>query len=143
MIWRRRCGHHLGYWLPAFSAGYPRVLVDDTAFLFLLLGIFLNYYQNSRRSIVFALLREIILGNLNLCNWRIIAWSFEKSICFNYEIFTKLYKYKAECEVAGVIIHYRARDDKDAVEALTKMAEYKRIQRKYKTNANDWIVCKE
>lgn len=66
------CGHHLGYWLPAFSAGYPRVL-DDTAFLFLLLGIFLNYYQNSRRSIVFALLREIILGNLNLCNWRIIG----------------------------------------------------------------------
>lgn len=56
---------------------------------------------------------------------------------------TKLYKYKAECEVAGVIIHYRARDDKDAVDALTKMAEYKRIQRKYKTNASNWIVCKE
>ena len=58
--------------MPAFSAGRPRVL-DDTALVLLLLGMFLNYDQNSRRSIVFALLREIILGNLNLCNWRIIG----------------------------------------------------------------------
>ena len=58
---------------------------------------------------------------------------------------TKLYKYKAECEVAGVgvTIYYKARDDKDALEALTKMAEYKRIQRKHKAKITDWKVYKE
>ena len=56
---------------------------------------------------------------------------------------TKLYPYKADCDKAGVIIHFKARDDKDARERLQKMVEYSRAQRKHKCGPKDWIVSKE
>lgn len=56
---------------------------------------------------------------------------------------TKLYPYKAECDKAGVIIHFKARDDKDAKDKLISSVGYWQAQKKYKTKTEDWTIIKE
>ena len=56
---------------------------------------------------------------------------------------TKLYNYRAECDKAGVIIHLKARDDKDAANKLVGTVGYWQAQKKFKTKIKDWQIEKE
>lgn len=56
---------------------------------------------------------------------------------------TKLYPYKATCEIAGVAIYLHARNDEDAMDKLLGTPGYWQARKKYKVTKKDWVVLKE
>ncbi|MBR2248774.1 MAG: hypothetical protein IJ880_17470 [Bacilli bacterium] len=51
--------------------------------------------------------------------------------------------YKAECDVAGMVIHIRAKDANDARDKLISSVGYWQAQKRYKTKLSDWKISAE
>ena len=56
---------------------------------------------------------------------------------------TKLYPYRAECDKSGMIVHFKARDTKDAENKLMATVAYWQSSKKYKTTIKDWVISQE
>ena len=56
---------------------------------------------------------------------------------------TKLYPYRAECDKSGMIMHFKARDAKDAEAKLISSVAYWQSAKKFKTNTKDWVISQE
>ena len=55
----------------------------------------------------------------------------------------KTKKFRAECDLAGVIMHFRALDKDDAWDTVLKHPEYRRAHRKHKATKDDWKIIEE
>lgn len=56
---------------------------------------------------------------------------------------TKLYPYRAECDKSGMIVHFKARNTKDAENKLMATVAYWQSAKKYKTTVKDWMISQE
>ena len=56
---------------------------------------------------------------------------------------TKLYPYRAECGKAGVVVHLKARNEKDAEDKLVSSVAYWQAAKRHKTNRKDWVISLE